>query len=170
MFKKMIYFCCILFLIFSLGGCKTKNSIEKAVFFEYDQIYYVGYKIETLQSKGSFRFDKNGDLHFLHEDPTSPLFGMEEVFCKDSVTSYFNGVQYENSSYFGGIADLRDCLLLIHSSKPSAFSKKSGEKTYQFDAENTSFKIVLSENDNSPERILGIVNGKEFSINFSSEA
>ena len=170
MFKKILPFLCILLGLFFFCSCKAEPQIPNADIFEPNAFYQIGFKEENLQTRGQFHFDENGTLHFLHEDPTSPLFGMEEVKEADCIKTYFNGMEYENYTYFGGINVLLDSLDTIKNTKPTNTAEKEEEIVYRYDAEDLALELVLSKSSRKPIRITGTKNDKNFSINFSPKA
>ncbi|MBE6712639.1 MAG: hypothetical protein E7580_03840 [Ruminococcaceae bacterium] len=170
MHKKIVALFCFLLIAFFSVGCEHKTENEQRAFFPTKTEFHVGIQADTFKTRICFFFDENGACHVLHEDPTSPLFGLEEIFTPDSVNGFYSGMQFQNLPYCGGIGTVYRALVTIRETKPLKITKDGEKILYTYENEHLSMVFKYSEKGSLPLTVFGTDNGNEFSINFSADA
>ncbi len=167
--KKVIATVFLLSILFCFS-CSKSPQKETSPFFGKEEAYHIGFKTETTQAKAKIFFDKQGDFHLLHEDTSSPLFGLEEIFSDDGVKSHFYELEFTNPLYSGGTATVYRALGVIQNEEKEGEETSKGITTYSYKTNQMDVSFVFSENNQMPIRIFGKDGGMEFDINFSTEA
>ena len=155
---------CLLFLF----SCEKKGKNLETEFSSKFR-YLAEVKIGEFETKGEVFFDKEENLHFLHNDPTTLLFGMEEVFCEKKIKTYYKDLEYERDFVNTGTAiikmlfdtiDLNDAKL---NSSKNIFTKKYVGKDFSFD-------LTIQRDDNKKYEIKGNGWDTSFQIIFTHKA
>ena len=166
MYKKVIIMTILTCALLCISCSKTEKK-EGGIFFEPDTQFLIGFKTNCTQTKARLFLDQKNSLHILHEDTSSPLFGLEEIFSKESIKSYFHEFEFENSPYSGGSATIYRALLTIKNEKNIFEETKEGITTYGYKTKEMSFSFSFEKKTRKPIRIFGKNEDGEFDINFS---
>ncbi len=154
----------VLFLLFSLSLCScSKIKTETPRLFDDSLRYHVGIKIETFETQGEVFFDEEKKIHFLYTDPTTPLFGMEEVIGEDTIKTYYKDMEYEREYTKNGLGIIKDVLKLINEVQIKQIKES---KVYISKEENYSFTLDFDEKGKEPSKISGEISDVTFEINF----
>ena len=165
MVKKAVLAVFLLSILFTIG-CSAEKKKEKPIFFKPDTSYHIGFKSENANTKAKLFFDEKGLLHLLHEDTSSPLFGLEEIFSREGVKSLFYDLEFENALYYGGTATIYRAIVAIKNEESFSRETKEGITTCVYEGKQLNFSFAFDEESLVPLRIFGTENGMEFDINF----
>lgn len=168
--KKHLAFVLSLFLIFPFSGCKNEKKATETKFFSEQTHYHIGIETENIKTRGKIFFDEKGALHLLHEDPLSPLFGMEEVFSDNCTKSYFHELEFETPPNFDGIGVIFPALRIAREQEPIQKIKENDFVKYLYQAENGKIEFNLWTTQGKPIKMSGTVNEKAFLLNFAADA
>lgn len=167
--KKVISTIFLLSILFCFS-CSKEPKKDIPIFFADEAPFHIGFKTETTQTKAKLFIDQTGALHLLHEDTSSPLFGLEEIFSEDGVKSHFYELEFENSPYSGGVTTIYRALITIQNEECISKERTKGLTTYNYKTDQMDFSFTFTENTYHPVRIFGKDDGIEFDINFSTDA
>jgi len=166
--KATVIFLLIAILLFC--SCSKPQETLSEPFFPSECVYHVGFQCGNARTLAQIFFDGDGSFHLLHEDTSSPLFGMEEVFTKEGVKSSFHELEFESVPYPGGISVLYPILQTVRTGTP-AEKEADGEKMiFRYCTDSADFLFEFRQKDSVPLRILGKYAEEEFTVNFSTEA
>lgn len=167
--KKAVLALFLLGILFSIG-CSAEKKNDKPIFFKPETCFHIGFKSENNETKAKLFFDEKGHLHLLHEDTSSPLFGLEEIFSREGVKSHFYDLEFQNALYYGGTATVYRAIEAIKNEESISRETKQGITTYVYEGKQLNFSFLYDENTKAPLRIFGKENGVEFDINFCAFA
>ena len=132
--------------------------------------YAVGVKIGNWESRGKLFFDGDGALHFLHEDPTSPLFSLEEIFKDGHILSDYHNVRYESQNRGYGTGLFWDVFHRILTQGPDKTAKTKEKITYEYGSgQDLSFSVETDRKSGEILEISGVGKDLTFQITFSRE-
>ena len=163
----------LLLLILSAAlffGCSKTEGKKQQVFFSDQSHYHLGIETGTIKTRAKVNFDEEGALHLLHEDPLSPLFGMEEVFSENCLKCYFDNLEFESPPSYDGIGIVYSVLKFIRENEAEDISKNQNEILYCYKTENENTKFEFLTIDKVPSKLSGTFNGKAFLFNFATGA
>ena len=159
----------LIFIVTSLSGCAARNSGGSDINLGEVE-YAVGVKIGEWETRGKLFFDREGALHFLHEDPTSPLFSLEEVFQGDFILSDYQSIHYESQNKGYGTGMLWDVFDLIQRGSPVKTVKTKEKVIYEYESgKDLAFSLEADRESASPLQISGVGKDLAFSITFNQE-
>ncbi len=167
--KKAILAVFLLSILFCFG-CSSEVKKDEPIFFDEETSFHIGFKSNGTNAKARLFFDESGSLHLLHEDTSSPLFGLEEIFSEDGVESHFYELKFENAPYSGGTAAVYGALKTIREKESIASEANRGLTTLLYQTEEMDFSFTFEEDTRRPVRIFGKNNGEVFDINFQADA
>lgn len=151
-------------------SCAKKETLPSQNRFPPETSFHIGIETSKIKTRVSFFFDKEGAFHLLHEDPTSPLLGMEEIFTEDSVRSHFYEMEFVNIPYSGGVGIVYCVLNAIQETSPSEIAREKDSIVYEYHSDLLSFRFICARDTKSPLKITGKAVGEAFNINFTSAA
>lgn len=152
------------FILIFTCGCANKNPKPSASFDSEDR-FLASVKIMDLETKGEIFFDDEKRLHFLHADPTSPLFGMEEIIDGKRIVTNFMDLEYQRDFTSSGTAILKSIFDVLEN-KNGKTVKENGEITEKFNGEDYSFTLSSSIENPQEKKIYGNGWDSTFEITF----
>lgn len=168
--RKKAVILIVLLSIIVCCSCSKDTKNEQPIFFRSETEYFIGFKTLGTQTKAKLFFDQEGALHLLHQDSSSPLFGLEEIFGKDGVKSHFYELEFENLPYSGGVNTVYRAVSVIQNHPCIRRETDQEITTYLYQTDQMDFSFTFAEKTLQPIRIYGKDEGVEFDINFSTEA
>ena len=169
--RFLIFFFFLIFLI--CIGCESATKQLEPMLFSPGNEYAVGLKIGTFETKGTISFDENGALHFLHADPNSPLFGMEEVIENGQCTVHFQDITWESDQILPSTARLKELFECIRTLSPTKIKTDSiRDQTairYEFSGEDFLIHFWTDSATHAPICIESQWDGLFYQINFACE-
>lgn len=168
--KKPLAFILSFLLILPFAGCSNTKKQNGTNFFSDQTHYHVGIETENVKTRGKIFFDESGCLHLLHEDPTSPLFGMEEVFSETCRKSLFHELEFETAPNFDGIGRIFPALRIAKETEPIQIIREKECTRWLFQAENGKIEFELLTRQGKIIQMIGTVNEEAFLLNFADDA
>ena len=172
---KRFLFCFILLSAFAVmfSSCQPKTEPKKSVSPLLGQQFVVGIKMKEYETKGKLSIGENGTLHFIHTNPKSVLFGMEEVIDDKGITVKYKGIEWPSEEVDTNFASIREVVKEMIENKPVHTEKceMKGRRATKsvFDVFGAEISYFYEESDQIPLQIRGNVKGMDFEINFGVE-
>ena len=85
------------FLSLFMGGCSPTGSPQPKDLFQFPFEASVEVEANGYQTRGLFRVEENGEVVFLHQNSSSPLFGMKEQMKDGQYSTEFFGIVWSGS-------------------------------------------------------------------------
>ena len=168
--KKSFLFSFFIFLLICILTCSCeKNSSPPSENFNLNTQYLASIQIENFESKGEFFFDEEKKLHLLHADPTSPLFGMEEIFDQDKIKTIFDHLEYEKTFSRHGTAILK-CIFDVIQTENGKTEIENGLRVKKYSGEDFCFTLSSSKENPKAKTISGNGWNSKFNITFLPKA
>ena len=159
----------IVLSLFIIGCSKSQESVVDT-FLETEKDYIVGIKISDFETSAKINIFKNGDVRILYTDVNSPLFGMEERYNKNSITTQYDDVQWKFTEILPQTSVIYEAIALINSKKPIKITKETLNGNvgmmYHYQSDNMTFSVFMIHKDNSIKRMEGKKENTAFEINF----
>ncbi len=151
-------------------GCGQTQERGANAFIETEKDYIVGIKISGFETCAKIHLFENGEVRILYTDSYSPLYGMEERYGKDSVTTQYDDIQWKSDEILMQCSVIYDAITILNSKKPIKEAKATLDgkdvKMYLYENDYVSFSVFLNEKGNSIRKIEGKKQNSPFEINF----
>ncbi len=168
--RKIILSLFLILLCYLNTSCAKEPAPERENHFPADTAFHIGIDTSEVKTKAKVFFDQKGALHLLHEDTSSPLFGLEEIFTEGGVKSHFHEMEFESLPYPGGISTVYRVFKTIQEESPEERDRDQNSVIYRYENDSLQFYFLFQEENCAPLRIYGSEDGKEFDINFIAAA
>lgn len=171
--KKIVYL--LLFLIlflscFTTVSCQKESNYCKEEHFQSGSSYLIELTIEGYQTHGILSFDFENNMHFLHDNADSPLYGLEEYESNGTMHSNYMGIEWESDEFITSTGQLNRIFRVLRETSPQATEKDTydGEdiirREYQF--EGNTIILMISEKQKIPMLIQTQWNKIDYEISF----
>ncbi len=171
---QRIFVVLMMICVFSFAGCQKANEKADPVLFSPGKEYTVGLKVDSFETKGLLSFEENGALRFLHSDPNSPLFGMEEVTKKGLCTVHFQNITWESDQIIPATARLWEVIEQIRTKSQTEVENDSIREQdctrYEFSDDDFTVHFWINSATHTPVCIKAQWEGHFLEINFAYKA
>ena len=161
----------LLIFILLLSSCEKASEKNKIEPIKAETRYTVGVKTENFQTIGILFIRENGDCHFLHSDPNSPLFGMEEIRSNGKTKIHYQDIEWQGESADTIPTKLCDLFKVIYEGnityKNTETQNNRDLLLYQLNNDEYSIRLYFNQTNGQIKKILGKFQDQVFEITFS---
>ncbi len=173
--KCLLYIFVSLFSSLLILGCKQEEPHSFSNLIQQNQVYTIGIEGNELKTKGKIWFDESYQMHFLIEDPSSALFGMEEIVSENNLTVHFQDITWQSEEVSLPITEIFKAFQCIQNKE---FQSKQDEtingisvESLFYEDDEKELKVIFSitKKENLPQKLELISHTGHYTINFSRE-
>jgi len=168
---KKRFLSCLFAFLFLLSGCRAeKGNEKKEPITPLRGEFGVDVVLDQFQTSGKISVLENGSYRFEHTDPTSPLFGMQEIWDDEILHVSYRGIVWETQEIRPITLSIFEILSMMEDPKNLTEEVKLGEekqKKFTFSSDKDQISLILEQNTKEPIMIQGSIRGCQCEIRFS---
>ena len=167
---SLLLFLIVLSSCFGTISCQKETNNFKEEHFQSGSSYLIDFTIAGYQTNGILSFDSDNNMHFLHDNPDSPLYGMEEYESNGTMYSNYMGIEWQSDEFITSTGQLNRIFHVLREKSAQAEEKDTydGEEVIkrQYEFDGNTIILLISEKQKIPLLIQTQWNKIDYEISF----